>query len=79
MVGILALERYATAIGRNVMTAPLTDDDDGPCFTLVFRGNIRDFTNNPLTTVTIYGIPYAVAGFDALERLDAALDGRDVT
>jgi len=39
-------------------------------FTLVFDGDIRAFTKNPLTTETPFGIPYAVAAFDALERLD---------
>jgi len=39
-------------------------------FTLVFKGNIRDFKMNPLTTETPWGIPYAVSMGDALEEAD---------
>lgn len=39
-------------------------------FTLVFKGNIRDFDMNPLVTKTPWGIPYAVAMGDALEEAD---------
>jgi len=42
----------------------------GKAFTLVFEGDIRAFTKNPLTMETPFGVPYAVAAFDALERLD---------
>lgn len=48
-------------------------------FTLVFEGDIRQFAKNPLTTETPFGVPYAVAAFDALERLDEALDEPAVT
>ena len=43
-------------------------------FTLVFEGDIREFTKNPFTTETPYGIPYAIAAFDALERLDELIE-----
>jgi hypothetical protein len=39
-------------------------------FTLVFEGDIRQFTMNPLTTETPWGIPYAVSMGDALDEAD---------
>lgn len=39
-------------------------------FTLVFEGDIRRFKQNPLTTETPWGVPYAVSMGDALEQLD---------
>jgi hypothetical protein len=39
-------------------------------FTLVFPGDIRRFKQNPLTTETPWGIPYAVALGDRLEEID---------
>jgi hypothetical protein len=39
-------------------------------FTLVFKGNLRDFDMNPLTTETPWGMPYAVCLGDALEEAD---------
>lgn len=41
-------------------------------FTMVFAGDIRKFKNNPFTTETPWGIPYAVSVGDALEELDEA-------
>jgi hypothetical protein len=52
----------------------MTDKTEMKAFTLVFEGDIRAVTNNPLNTETIYGIPYAIAAFDALERLDELMD-----
>ena len=43
-------------------------------FTLVFKGDIREFKSNPFKTETPFGIPYAIAIGDALEELDALLD-----
>ena len=34
-------------------------------FTMVFAGDIRKFKNNPFTTETPWGIPYAVSVGDA--------------
>lgn len=48
----------------------LTDPKYAKAFTLVFDGDIRRFKQNPLTTETPWGIPYAVALGDALEELD---------
>ena len=46
-------------------------DEYTKAFTMVFKGDIRDFKMNPLTTETPWGIPYAVAVGDRLEELDA--------
>ena len=46
------------------------DPEYTTAFTLVFKGDIRKFKMNPLTTETPWGIPYAVALGDALEELD---------
>jgi hypothetical protein len=55
----------------------MTDKTEMKSFTLVFKGDIRAFTKNPLNTETIYGIPYAIAAFDALERLDKLMDEKE--
>ena len=44
-------------------------------FTLVFAGDIRKFKMNPLTTVTPWGIPYAVGMGDAFEKIDKLESG----
>lgn len=43
---------------------------DNDKFTVVFKGDIRSFKQNPMTTETPWGKPYAVAVGDALEQLD---------
>ena len=48
-------------------------DEYTKAFTMVFKGDIRDFKMNPLTTETPWGIPYAVAVGDRLEELDALI------
>lgn len=54
-----------------MMADPLNPSHRTKAFTLVFRGDIRNFKMNPLTTETSWGIPYAVSMGDALEELDA--------
>lgn len=44
--------------------------DDHEYFTVVFKGDLRKFPGNPLTTETPFGIPYSVSLGDALERID---------
>lgn len=46
-------------------------------FTLVFKGDIGKFKNNPMNTTTIYGIPEAAGrgdAFDDVERMREALE-----
>lgn len=52
------------------MKDPRNNPQYTKAFTLVFEGDIRKFKQNPLTTETPWGIPYAVALGDALEELD---------
>ena len=39
-------------------------------FTLVFKGNLREFKGNPLRTETPFGIPFVCAIGDLSERVD---------
>lgn len=55
------------------MSDPRNTERLTKAFTLVFEGDIRKFSMNPLTTETPWGIPYAVSMGDALEQLDEAL------
>lgn len=39
-------------------------------FTLVFKGNLREFNGNPLRTETPFGIPFVCAIGDLSEKVD---------
>jgi hypothetical protein len=43
---------------------------DSDFFTVVFKGNLRDFKGNPLTTETVFGVPIACGYGDAFEETD---------
>lgn len=40
------------------------------CFTLVFKGSLRNFQGNPLRTETPFGVPWACGIGDAFEKID---------
>lgn len=44
------------------------DEKYSKAFTLVFKGDIRSFKQNPLTTETPWGIPYGASLGDLMEE-----------
>lgn len=44
------------------------------CFTLVFRGKLRDVGGNPFHVVTPFGTPFAAGIGNAFDELEAAAD-----
>ena len=43
---------------------------DSDFFTVVFKGNLRTFKGNPLTTETVFGVPIACGYGDAFDEVD---------
>lgn len=52
----------------------MTDDTQGPHFTLVFRGDIRRFDGNPFRTATPFGEPMRCGEGDAFVEIASLED-----